>query len=137
MLASKRGKLKKVNIIKQLPEGHIEGHRDSLLQLLGIVLDNAVKYGPEGGQVTVKGKVDNGHYVVSVSDQGSGIDQSDLPHIFDRLYRGDKARTSKVGGYGLGLALAKEIAKANHMTITARNNRDSGAHFELSFNSAK
>lgn len=135
--AAKHAKAKKVTITKELPEVYVEGHRDSLLQLTGIILDNAIKYGPEGGVVTVKGKLDGGHYVVSVTDQGAGIDPTDLPHIFDRLYRGDKARSSKVSGYGLGLALAQEIAEANHITITVRNHKGGGARFELNLNIAK
>jgi two-component system sensor histidine kinase CiaH len=133
----KHAKAKQVTITKQIPEAHVEGHHDSLLQLVGIVLDNAIKYGPEGGTVTVQGTTDSGHYVVSIVDQGPGIDPVDLPHIFDRLYRGDKARSSKVSGYGLGLALAQEIAEANHITITVRNNKGGGARFELNLNIAK
>jgi two-component system, OmpR family, sensor histidine kinase CiaH len=133
----KRAKAKRVTITKQLPEAHVEGHHDSLLQLIGIVLDNAIKYGPEGGTVAVQGRTDSGHYVVSITDQGPGIAPSDLPHIFERLYRGDKARSSKVSGYGLGLALARKIAEANHITITVRNNKGGGARFELNLNVAK
>jgi len=87
--------------------------------------------------VSVQGRIDGSHYIVSLADQGPGIDSTDLPHIFDRLYRGDKARSSKVSGYGLGLALAQEIAKANHITITVRNNKGGGARFELNLNIAK
>jgi two-component system sensor histidine kinase CiaH len=134
---AKHAKTKKVTITKQIPDGHIEGHRDSLLQLIGIILDNAIKYGPDSGTVTVKGKSESGRYVVLIMDEGSGIDPADLPHIFDRLYRGDKARSSKVSGYGLGLALAQEIAKANHITITVRNNKGHGACFALNLNVAK
>ena len=75
--------------------------------------------------------------MVTVTDQGPGIAPSDLPHIFDRLYRGDKARSSKVSGYGLGLALAREIAEANHITITVRNNKGGGAQFALNLNVTK
>jgi two-component system sensor histidine kinase CiaH len=134
---AKHAKARHVTITKQLPAAHVEGHHDSLVQLAGIILDNALKYGPEGGTVTVTGKTDGNRYVVSVVDEGPGIDPADLPHIFDRLYRGDKARSSKVSGYGLGLALAQEIAEANHITITVRNNKGGGACFELNLNVAK
>ncbi len=135
--ASKHAKTKQITITQQLPEGHIEGHRDSLLQLIGIILDNAIKYGPDGGTVTVQGKIEGSNYIVSIIDQGPGIPSGDLPHIFDRLFRGDKARSSKVSGYGLGLALAKEIAEANHITITVRNNEGGGVRFDLNLNIAK
>jgi two-component system sensor histidine kinase CiaH len=135
--AEKYARVKKVTITKKVPGAYVEGHHDSLLQLIGIILDNAVKYGPDDGTVSVEGKSDSSHYVVSIVDQGPGIASTDLPHIFDRLYRGDKARSSKVSGYGLGLALAQEIAEANHITITVRNNKSGGARFELNFNIAK
>jgi two-component system sensor histidine kinase CiaH len=135
--SERHAKAKRVTVTKQLPEAHIEGHHDSLLQLVGIVLDNAIKYGPEGGTVAVQGKSDGSRYIVSIVDQGPGIDPNDLPHIFDRLYRGDKARSSKVSGYGLGLALAQEIAEANRITITVRNNKGGGARFEFNLNIAK
>lgn len=134
---SKSAKAKKTTIVKQLPVAKIVGDRDSLLQLVAIVLDNAIKYGPEGGKVTVSGANDGEQYVVSVIDEGPGIDEADLPRIFDRLYRGDKARSNKINGYGLGLALAHEISKVNNMAITAQNNEGGGARFELHFNIAK
>jgi len=135
--AQKHAKARKVTITKNLPDARIEGHYDSMLQLVGIILDNAIKYGPERGVVAIQGNREGANYVVSVTDQGSGIAPADLPHIFDRLYRGDKARSSKVSGYGLGLALAREIAEANHITITVRNNKGGGARFALNLNIAK
>jgi two-component system sensor histidine kinase CiaH len=111
--------------------GTAVGDHESLAQLVGIVLDNAVKYGPKDGTVTVQGKPDNGSYVLQISDQGLGITDHDLPFIFDRLYRGDKARSSQTGGYGLGLALAREIAAANRATIDAGNGPTGGAVFEI------
>jgi two-component system sensor histidine kinase CiaH len=111
--------------------GSAVGDHDSLVQLVSIMLDNAVKYGPKNGTVTVQGKPDNGSYVLRISDEGPGIAEHDLPFIFDRLYRGDKARSSQTGGYGLGLALAKEIAAANHATIEAGNGPKGGAIFEV------
>lgn len=134
---SKSAKAKKVTITRQLPEAHIIGDQDSLIQLVCIVLDNAIKYGPKESEVLVKGSIESEAYVVSIIDQGSGIDEDDLPFIFDRLFRGDKARSNKVSGYGLGLALAQEIAKANQMAITAQNNEGGGARFDISFNLAK
>lgn len=123
---------KGVKIDLQIEEARIMGHHDSLVQLLDIMLDNALKYGARGGEVVVLGRKKGFQYVLSVKDRGPGIAASDLPHIFDRLYRGDKARSGKVSGYGLGLALAKEIAEANGATLTARNNPEGGACFELS-----
>ena len=61
------------------------------------------------------------NYHLSIRDQGLGISEEDLPQIFNRLYRGDKSRSAKVAGYGLGLSLAKEIVKANKASILVRN----------------
>lgn len=121
---------KKVAIKQDLAPAHVAVHRESMVQLMDILLDNALKYGGSGEQVHIKGDVKSGYYWLSVKDNGPGLAAHDIPHIFDRLYRGDKAR-SKVSGYGLGLALAKEIAEANNAVITARNNPEGGACFEL------
>lgn len=107
------------------------GDHDSLVQLVSILLDNAIKYGPEGGIVTVEGKPGEDSYALRVKDEGAGIAEHDLPFIFDRLYRGDTARSSKTSGYGLGLALASEIAAANRGIIDAANHPKGGAVFEL------
>jgi signal transduction histidine kinase len=122
---------------QEVAPAQVRAHEESVVQLLDILLDNAVKYGPQGGEVTLKGRVVGAEYVLEVRDQGPGVDPSDLPHIFDRLYRGDKARSSAVRGYGLGLALAQEIARANHAGITARNNTpEPGACFEVRLSTA-
>jgi two-component system, OmpR family, sensor histidine kinase CiaH len=120
---------KKVKLTTELAEANVEVHQESMVQLLDILLDNALKYGSKGGEVRIIGEEKSGRYILSVKDKGPGLAQSDIPHLFDRLFRGDKARSSKVAGYGLGLALAQEIAVANGATITARNNSDGGACF--------
>ncbi|HSX00182.1 MAG TPA: HAMP domain-containing sensor histidine kinase [Patescibacteria group bacterium] len=127
----KAAKDKGVAFITDMAAAKIMGHRDSLEQAMGILLDNAIKYGPEKGVVTIGGKSDDGYYLLWVQDEGPGIAAHDLPHIFDRLYRGDKARTSKTGGYGLGLSLARIIAKANESELKVQNVPDGGACFIL------
>lgn len=122
---------KDVAVAVSVVPGRIRGHHDSLVQLLDILLDNALKYGIRGRQVAIEGQKRGSQYILLVKDKGPGIATHDLPRIFDRLYRGDKARSNRITGYGLGLALAKEIAIANEATLTARNNRDGGACFEL------
>lgn len=125
---------KKVRIKTDLADATVVAHHESMVQLMDILLDNALKYGAKGGEVTVRGTVHprTSRYIISVIDRGPGLAAGDIPYLFDRLYRGDKARSTKVAGYGLGLALAKEIALANNATITARNNPDGGACFEVS-----
>lgn len=122
---------KKVRIVVEAEPATIHGHQESLVQLMDILLDNALKYGISGKEVLVEGHKRGSQYMLSVIDKGPGIAMSDLPRIFDRLYRGDKARSATVVGYGLGLALAKEIAEANGATISARNNPEGGARFDL------
>lgn len=127
-LAAKTARAKQVRLAKEYTPRNITGNYESLVQLLGILIDNAIKYGPEQGTVTVGGRVIDGQYELWVQDEGSGVSEADLPYIFDRLYRGDKARTTKAGGYGLGLSLAKAIAKANDVEIAVTNTKP-GARF--------
>ncbi|HEU4914781.1 MAG TPA: ATP-binding protein [Candidatus Saccharimonadales bacterium] len=123
---------KAVNIHLDIAPGRVWAHHDSIVQLIDILLDNALKYGARGGEVLFEGRKKGTRYMLSVKDKGPGIAAQDLPRIFDRLYRGDKARSNQVPGLGLGLALANEIAGANGATMVARNNKDGGACFELS-----
>ncbi len=117
----KAAEIKQVTIKNEAVDRSVLGNEDSLVQLLVILLDNAIKYGPERGTVLVGGEEQDGNYILWVQDEGPGIAEADMPRIFDRLYRGDKARSSKVGGYGLGLSLAKVIAAANNADIKAQN----------------
>lgn len=128
---------KGVVIHEEIADAQVLAHFDSLVQLLDILLDNALKYAASGRQVTIEGAAQAGQYIVQVIDKGPGIAQKDLPRIFDRLYRGDKARTSSLGGYGLGLALAREIAEANGATISARNDPKGGARFTVALEQVK
>jgi len=122
---------KRVTFKQDLKKSDVFGHEESLVQLLEILLDNAIKYGPEGGVVTLTGVLRDKQYALRIADTGPGILPTDLPHIFDRLYRGDKARNAKVGGYGLGLALAKQIAEANNVAIRVESTPGKGAVFEV------
>ncbi|HXT36273.1 MAG TPA: HAMP domain-containing sensor histidine kinase [Chloroflexota bacterium] len=107
----------------------IRGDPGRLRQLLLILLDNALKHAPESKTVTVTARRQGSHAVVSVRDQGPGIDQRDLPHLFDRFYRADHARAGE--GTGLGLAIARWIAMAHGGQIRAANAPDGGAVFTV------
>ena len=126
-----QAKARKAKYKTSLSAAKVFIHADSIEQLLSIILDNAFKYGDQNNIVSVTGVKRGGWYVIAVSDKGPGIDPKDLPHIFDRLYRGDKARSTKTFGFGLGLALAKEIAIANEAVLKATNNKTGGARFEV------
>jgi signal transduction histidine kinase len=130
---ARTAKAKRVTYKNNAHSGRIVGNHESLLQLLGILLDNAIKYGPEGGAVTVGGeKRDGGMYALWVEDEGPGITEEDMPHIFERLYRGDKARSGKAGGYGLGLSLAQAITVANNGELSVQNiSAKGGARFTI------
>ncbi len=127
--ADKKLESRDIKVEKKLASAHVHGDRASLEQLLSIVIDNAIKYGPQKGTVFITGMKSPPHYLLKVRDEGPGIAKSDLPHIFDRLYRGDKARSGKAEGYGLGLALAKQIAIANEANIIGQNAKGGGAEF--------
>jgi two-component system, OmpR family, sensor histidine kinase VicK len=110
--------------IGEIPE--IEVDRDRIEQVVINILSNAIKYTPNGGKITVYiGKLFNEVYV-KVIDTGLGIPQKDLPRIFERFYRVDKARSREMGGTGLGLAIAKEIVEAHGGTIAIFSENDKG-----------
>jgi two-component system sensor histidine kinase CiaH len=122
---------KNLTFVQDVMPAKVDVNRDSMVELLSILLDNAVKYGPKEGKVEVKGMLEGEAYTMIVRDHGPGITEEDLPHIFERMYRGDKARSSKVSGHGIGLSLAKKIAEANDATIEAGNAPGGGAVFTL------
>ena len=103
--------------------------RDSVLQLTGILLDNAVKYTPEGGKVTVRVREGDGRAELEVSDTGVGIPEAQLPLIFERFHRADPSRTKD--GAGLGLSIARQIAEAHGGTIEVKSEPDEGSTFTL------
>jgi heavy metal sensor kinase len=104
---------------------------DLLLQLLLNLLDNAVKYTPAGGQVTVGWNVDGRHVDLWVRDTGIGIASEHLPHVFDRFYRADKARSRAEGGAGLGLSICRWIAEAHGGSISVQSALGNGATFTV------
>jgi heavy metal sensor kinase len=109
------------------PSLQARGDPTAMRRLLLILLDNAIKYTPSGGRVTVA----LNDSTVEIIDTGIGISAEDLPHIFERFYRADKARSRDIGGAGLGLSLAKWIAEAHGATITAESNPGGGSKFIL------
>ncbi|AIE61672.1 cell wall metabolism sensor histidine kinase WalK [Bacillus methanolicus] len=97
----------------------VEADEDKLTQILDNIISNALKYSPEGGQITFKVEEQEEQILISISDQGVGIPKENIEKIFERFYRVDKARSRKLGGTGLGLAIAKEMVKAHGGNIWA------------------
>ncbi len=108
----------------------VEGDADRLRQLLLNLTDNAIKYTPAGGEVTLTLHRDDGWVAVSVEDTGVGIAAEDLPHIFERFYRADRSRT-RPGGSGLGLSIAHWIAQAHGGELTVASEPGRGSTFTL------
>jgi heavy metal sensor kinase len=109
----------------------VQGDAASLERLFVILLDNAIKYTPSGGQIDVRLGSDDGFAVAGVQDTGIGIPAEDVPHVFDRFYRADRARSRESGGTGLGLAIGRWIAEAHHGEIRAESTSAKGSKFEV------
>ncbi|EHI70186.1 cell wall metabolism sensor histidine kinase VicK [Streptococcus ictaluri] len=109
----------------------LEIDNDKMTQVIENILNNAIKYSPDGGKITVRMKATDTQLIISISDQGLGIPKKDLPLIFDRFYRVDKARSRAQGGTGLGLAIAKEIIKQHHGFIWAKSDYGKGSTFTI------
>jgi signal transduction histidine kinase len=98
-------------------------------QVLANLLDNALKYTLGGGHVEIAARREGNDAVLTVTDTGVGIPPDELPHIWDRLYRGDKSRSTR--GLGLGLSLVKAIVEAHRGRVDVESSPGSGARFEL------
>jgi len=123
-----------VSFKRKLPKQAIfvEVDEDKMTQVLYNIISNALKYSPEGGQVTFSIKEMDDKIIVSVADQGVGIPKENIKNIFDRFYRVDKARTRKLGGTGLGLAIAKEMVNAHGGAIWATSEEGKGTKISFS-----
>ena len=119
-------------VSQQMDDLMITADRNMIKQVLRILCDNAVKYSPEGTDITLSCiKRQDGYCCLSVRDQGQGISQEDLPRIFDRFYRSDKARKSETGGHGLGLSIARIIVVAHNGKINVRSKPGCGTVFSV------
>jgi signal transduction histidine kinase len=100
-------------------------------RLLLTLLDNAVKYTAAGGAVRLRAHSEERYTIVEIADSGIGIANSDLPHIFDRFYRADQARSREIPGSGLGLSIARWIADGHGATIEVESSLGHGALFRV------
>ena len=124
---------KKYELVRDYPINSvwIEIDTDKMTQVIDNILNNAIKYSPDGGKITISMKTTDDQMILSISDQGLGIPKQDLPKIFDRFYRVDRARSRAQGGTGLGLAIAKEIIKQHKGFIWAKSEYGKGSTFTI------
>jgi len=113
----------------QIDEARVQGDPDHLRQLLLILADNAVKYTPAGGRISLAAKRQNGRLSLEIADTGVGISRDDQARIFERFYRADRARSP--GGVGLGLAIARWIAEEHGGQIAVRSSPGQGSLFSV------
>ncbi len=123
------GTERNICIHEDLKETECNGDSEFLAQVITNLLSNAIHYNCEGGQVQVSTETQDGTAVLTVADTGLGIGAEDLPHIFDRFYRGDKSRTGSAGRTGLGLAISKAIVEAHRGTIEVTSEPGKGTIF--------
>ena len=124
---------KKYELIREYPITPIwvEIDTDKMTQVIDNILNNAIKYSPDGGKIKVGMRTTDAQLIISISDEGLGIPKKDLPRIFDRFYRVDKARSRAQGGTGLGLAIAKEIIKQHKGFIWDKSEYGKGSTFTI------
>lgn len=130
---AKVAKARKIAISNDVPAVEATGDKESLVELVSILLDNAIKYSQPGNKITLSGGKHGKTTRLSVTDKGIGIQAHDLPYIFDRFYRADTSRSKlKADGYGLGLALAKQLAELHEGSIEVKSIPGKGSTFTLS-----
>jgi two-component system phosphate regulon sensor histidine kinase PhoR len=125
---------KKINIDRSGIEGapQVMADRSKLEQVMVNLLDNALKYTPENGSITISANEADGMVAIAVTDTGIGIPPKDLPRIFERFYRVDTARSREQGGTGLGLAIVKHIIQQHGGSVAVESTPGKGSTFSVS-----
>jgi two-component system phosphate regulon sensor histidine kinase PhoR len=128
-----RADAKSIELHAESPPSKLKVRADAeaLFQILDNLVDNAVKYTPEKGKIQVRWNAEGGYVSLQVQDTGPGIPERDLPRIFERFYRVDKARSREVGGTGLGLAIVKHLVQAMKGSIQASSQLGRGTIFTV------
>lgn len=125
--------LKNIKVMAEISSIPMMGDKERIKQLFIIIMDNALKYTKENGTITLKASVKNSHAMIEISDTGIGISSEDLPHIFDRFYRGDKSRNRRIEGTGLGLSIANWIVQSHRGKINVKSKVGVGTTVLVSF----
>lgn len=133
MIMNNEEKGKKYRIRRDFTQRELwaEVDPDKIIQVIDNIMNNAIKYSPDGGTITVHLSETHNNILLSITDQGLGIPKKDLQKVFDRFYRVDKARARKQGGTGLGLAITKEVIKAHGGTIWVESQEGRGSTFYI------
>lgn len=128
-----------VGMAREIPArpASVWADEDALSQILDNLVDNAVKYTPAGGRIQVRWQEGDTHVDLQVEDTGTGIPERDLPRIFERFYRVDKARSRELGGTGLGLAIVKHLVQVMKGTVKAASTVGQGTTFTVALPKAK
>jgi two-component system phosphate regulon sensor histidine kinase PhoR len=127
--AQKKGQSLRLETARPLPP--VQGDPDYLERAVSNLVDNAIKYTPEGGSIRVSAGGDGTSVVVEVTDNGIGIPEADLPRVFERFYRVDKSRSRDMGGTGLGLAIVKHVVQSHGGSIDADSEPGKGTTFRM------
>lgn len=122
-------KKKKIKIEVDLKKVIVKGDRAGLEKMITIFLDNGIKYTGEKGKIIIKLKKKNNKAILEIKDTGRGISKKELPYIFNRFYRADKARSKD--GFGLGLSIAQKIIKLHHGSVRAESKLNKGTAFTI------
>lgn len=129
---------KKIEITRQLEPVIVSAEEAAVDKIIGILLDNAIKYSLTGTAITLRTYQKDGHGYVEITDQGIGIKASELPHIFDRFYRADSSRSKvHVAGHGLGLSIAQQLAESLNGKIQATSTPGKGSVFVVKLGSVQ
>ena len=122
------------NIVSKITDGiMLSGDKDLIKELIRILVDNALKYTPEGGTITLGCTMSKQNVILSIQDTGIGIAHEHIPHLFERFYRVDEARNKSTGGTGLGLAIADQIVKEHGAQISVTSEVNEGTQFLIFF----
>jgi len=131
-LCSSRVQNKRIDVTLRVPPGLVARVNRALIEhAVSNLLDNAVKYSPEGSAINLTARQDDSETTICVLDHGAGIPAKHLPRIFERFYRVDKARSRKLGGTGLGLAIVKHIAQVHQGSVSVESRPGEGSAFTI------
>ena len=118
-----------MNLISKWKKVFIKGDIDRLKQVFINLIGNAITYTPQDGEVKIILLEQGEHVRIHVKDSGIGIEKDEIPRIFERFYRVDRARSRNSGGTGLGLAIVKHLVEAHHGNISVRSDLGEGSEF--------